>query len=115
MVGKRHLKVYCHIPSVTSAGCQPCISLQGSWATCHPALPWVLIQGESSKNPYIKVAEEIGVRRRIEFKSWNRKVKELVKESRRKVDEDFGIKLSEKFKKEREVQAMNVRIKKGWS
>ncbi|RUM30999.1 MAG: hypothetical protein DSY42_03535 [Aquifex sp.] len=36
------------------------------------------------------VAEEVGVRGRIEYKSWNRKVKELVKESKKRVDEEFG-------------------------
>ena len=42
------------------------------------------------------VAKETSVRR-TKYKSWNRKVKELVKESKRKVDEEFCIKLSEKF------------------
>ena len=37
------------------------------------------------------------VRRRVEYKLLNRKVKELVKESKRKMDENFGIKLSETF------------------
>ena len=35
--------------------------------------------------------------RRTECNSCNRKVKELVKESKRKVDDEFGIWLSEKF------------------
>ncbi len=35
--------------------------------------------------------------RRAEYKSWNRKVKELVRENKRIVDEGFGGKLSEKF------------------
>ncbi len=35
--------------------------------------------------------------KRTEYKSWNRKVKELVKESKRRVDDEFGGKLSEKF------------------
>ena len=39
------------------------------------------------------VEEEIRVRR-IEYKSLNRKVKELVKENKRKMGEEFGIKLS---------------------
>ena len=39
------------------------------------------------------VSEKIRVRRTEYFL----KVKELVKESKRKVDEEFGIKLSEKF------------------
>ena len=37
------------------------------------------------------------MRRRTGYKSWNRDVKELVKVSKRKVDEVFGIKLSVKF------------------
>ena len=41
--------------------------------------------------------EEIRVRRRAEYKLLNKKVKELVKECKRKVDEEFGIKLIEKF------------------
>ena len=43
------------------------------------------------------MAEEIRVRKRTEYKSWNRKVKELIKENIRKVDEEFNIKLSVKF------------------
>ena len=42
--------------------------------------------------------EEIRVRR-TEYKLLNRKVKELMKESKWKVYEEFGIKLSEKFNK----------------
>lgn len=36
-------------------------------------------------------------RRRIEYKSWNSKVEELVKEHKMRVDEEFGRKLSEVF------------------
>ena len=37
------------------------------------------------------------MRKKTEYKSWNRNFNELVKESKRKLDEEFGIKLSEKF------------------
>lgn len=36
------------------------------------------------------VPEEISVRRRIEYKAWKKKVKELVYESKMKIDEEFG-------------------------
>ncbi len=41
------------------------------------------------------MAEEISVRRRSEYKTWKRKVKELVDESKMKVDEEFGRKRCE--------------------
>ncbi len=43
------------------------------------------------------VAGEIRERRRTEYRSWNRKMKELVKKSKMRVDEEFGRKPSEKF------------------
>ena len=52
---------------------------------------------EHIKKCYKAVAKEIRVRR-TEYNSWNRKVKELVKDSKRKVDE-FSIKPSDKFNK----------------
>ena len=66
------------------------------------------------------LAKEINGRRN-QYKFWNRKIKDLVKESKRRVHKEFGIKLSEKFKKnkkswkevkeEKGVQGVNVRIK----
>ncbi len=43
------------------------------------------------------------VRRRTEYKSWNGKVKELLKESKRRVYEEFGRKFSEKFNKKKKL------------
>ncbi len=43
------------------------------------------------------MAGEISERRRNGYQLWNKKVKELVKESKVRMDEEFGRKLSEKF------------------
>ncbi len=48
------------------------------------------------------VAEEIRERRRTKYKSWKKKVNELVK-SKMRVDEEFGRKLSEKFSESKEM------------
>ena len=49
------------------------------------------------------VADELRVRRGTEYKSWKRKVKELENENNRKVEEEFDIKLSEKFLKNKKL------------
>ncbi len=49
------------------------------------------------------VPEEARVRRRTEYKSWNRKVKELVKVSKGRVDVEFCRKLSEKFSENKKL------------
>ncbi len=49
------------------------------------------------------VAEEIRERRRTEYKSWKKKVNELVKKSKMRVDEEFGRKLSENFSESKEM------------
>ncbi len=36
-------------------------------------------------------------RRKSEYKEWKKKVRELIKESKRRVDEEFGRKLSQNF------------------
>ncbi len=41
--------------------------------------------------------EEVKARRKSEYKEWKKKVRELIKESNRKVDEEFGRKLSQNF------------------
>ena len=43
------------------------------------------------------ISEGISERRTSEYNSWNIKVTDLVNESKRKVDEEFGRKLSETF------------------
>ena len=39
------------------------------------------------------------MRRKTEYESWNTMVKEFMKESKRKVDEEFGVKMNDKFTK----------------
>lgn len=69
------------------------------------------------------VTEEISERRRSEYKAWKKEVKELVDESKMRVDEEFGRKLSEEFmdnrklfwqevKKERNVGGVSLRMKR---
>ncbi len=68
------------------------------------------------------VSEEVSVRRGSQYKTWKKKVKELVGESKMR-DEEFGRKLSEKFvdnrklfwkkvKKGRDVGGLNLRLKR---
>lgn len=57
---------------------------------------------EWKKKAYKKMLQrnvdgEIRERRKNEYKSWNRRMKELVKENKMRVDEEFGRKLSEKL------------------
>ena len=55
---------------------------------------------EGKRRAYKKMLQrnvaEIRVRR-TEDKSWNRKINELVKESKRKLDEEFDIQLNDRF------------------
>ncbi len=41
--------------------------------------------------------EKVKVRRKSEYKEWKKKVRELIEESKRRVDEEFGRKLSQNF------------------
>ncbi len=43
------------------------------------------------------------MRRRSEYKEWEKKVKELVDESKMRIDEEFGRKLSERFMENRKL------------
>ena len=43
------------------------------------------------------------MRRKTEYRSLNRKVKKLVKKNERKVEEEFGIRLSEKFNEDNKL------------
>ncbi len=40
---------------------------------------------------------EVTARRKSEYKEWKKRVRELIKESKRRVDEDFGRELSQNF------------------
>ncbi len=68
----------------------------------------------SSIYSYYSVNEEVRERRRSEYKFWNRKVKELVKESKRKVDDEFGRKLSEKFGENKKFFGKCESEERGW-
>lgn len=46
---------------------------------------------------------EIKRKRKAEYRSWNPKVKELIRESKKRVDEEFGRKLSEKFSENKKL------------
>ncbi len=57
---------------------------------------------ERKKTAYRKMLqrnlpEEEKARRKSDYKEWNKKVSELIGESKRRVDEEFGWKLSENF------------------
>ncbi len=40
---------------------------------------------------------EVKVRRKSEYKEWKKRVRELMEESKERVDEEFGRKLSQNF------------------
>ncbi len=41
--------------------------------------------------------EEVKARRKSEYKEWKKKVRDLIEESKTRVDEEFGRKLSQNF------------------
>ncbi len=41
--------------------------------------------------------EEVKARRKSEYKEWKKRVRELIEESKKRVDEEFGRKLSKNF------------------
>ncbi len=48
------------------------------------------------------VPEEVKARRKSEYKEWKR-VRELIEESKRRVDEEFGRKLSQNFSENKQL------------
>ncbi len=62
---------------------------------------------EEKKKAYKRMLQrntsEVNVRRRNEYRAWKKKVKELVDESKTRVDQEFGRKLSEKFMDNRKL------------
>ena len=59
------------------------------------------------------VTDEIRVRRKNEYKERSRRVKELVRDSQRRVDEEFGRKLSEKFNENKKLFWKEVKKERG--
>ncbi len=47
--------------------------------------------------------EEVKTRRKPEYKEWKKGVRELIKESKRRVDEEFGRKLSQNFNENKKL------------
>ncbi len=57
---------------------------------------------ERKKRAYAKMLqrnlpEEVEARRKSEYKDWKKRVRELIEESNKRVDEEFGRKLKSKF------------------
>ncbi len=57
--------------------------------------------------------EEMKARRKLEYKEWKKKVRELIEESKRKVDEEFGRKPSENFSENKKIFWKKVKGAKG--
>ncbi len=47
--------------------------------------------------------EEVKARRKSEYKDWKNRVRELIEESKRRVDEEFGRKLSQNFSENKKL------------
>ena len=72
---------------------------------------------EEKKKAYKKMLQrnmsEVRVRRRSEYRAWKKRVKDLVDESKMRVDEEFGRKLSEKFMDNKKLFWKEVRKERG--
>ncbi len=73
---------------------------------------------EGKKRVYKKMLqrnspEEVKARRKSEYKEWNKKVKELIGASRRRVDEEFGRKLSQHFSENKKLFWKEVKKVRG--
>ncbi len=55
------------------------------------------------KIPQRNLPEVVKCRRKSEYKEWKKEVKELIEESRRRVDEEFGRKLSQNFSENKKL------------
>ncbi len=73
---------------------------------------------EGNKRVYTKMLqrnlpEEVKARRKSENKEWKKKVKELIGASRRRVDEEFGRKLSQNFSENKKLFWKEVKKVRG--
>ncbi len=57
--------------------------------------------------------EEVKARRKSEYKDWKNRVRELIKESKRRVDEEFGRKLSQNFSENKKLFWKEVKKARG--
>ncbi len=61
----------------------------------------------------INLPEEMKARRKAECKEWKNRVRELIKESKRRVDEEFGRKLSQNFSENKKLFWKEVKKVRG--
>ncbi len=57
--------------------------------------------------------EEVKARRKSEYKEWKKKVRELIEEGKKRVDEEFGRKLSEIFSENKQLFSKDVKRVRG--
>ncbi len=57
--------------------------------------------------------EEVKARRKSEYKDWKNRVKELIEESKRRMDEEFGRKLSQNFSENKKLFWKEVKKVRG--
>ncbi len=57
--------------------------------------------------------EEVKATRKSEYKDWKNRVRELIKESKRRVDEEFGSKLSQNFNENKKLFWKEVKKARG--
>ncbi len=63
---------------------------------------------EGKKKAYKKMLqrnlpEEVKARRKSKYKEWKKRVRELIEDSKRRVDEEFGRKLSQNFSENKKL------------
>ncbi len=57
--------------------------------------------------------EKVKARRKSEYRDWKNRVRELIKESKRRVDEEFGRKLSQNFRENKKLFWKEVKKVRG--
>ncbi len=57
--------------------------------------------------------EEVKARRKSEYKEWKKRVRRLIEESKRRVDEEFGRKLSQIFSENKKLFWKEVKVRGG--
>ncbi len=54
--------------------------------------------------------EEVRARRKSEYKEWKKRVRRLIEESKKRVDEEFGRKLSQNFSENKKLSGKRRRM-----
>ncbi len=76
------------------------------------------MQQKEKKRAYKKMLqrnlpEEVRARRKSKYKDWKNRVRELIEESKRRVDEEFGRKLSQNFSENKKLLWKKVKKVRG--